>query len=90
MWRLNEGDDADCSPRNFRYMRAFAEALPEPEILQSLIAKLPWGHNLRVRTGSRIVPPGSGTYGQRSNTARVRMSWFFRSRAAYTRRKGRH
>jgi predicted nuclease of restriction endonuclease-like (RecB) superfamily len=25
-----------------------AEAWPEPEILQSLIAKLPWGHNLRV------------------------------------------
>ena len=32
------------SPRNFRYMRALAEAWPEPEILQSLIAKLPWGH----------------------------------------------
>ena len=36
------------SSRNFRYMRALAEAWPEPEILQSLIAKLPWGHNLRV------------------------------------------
>src|ERR1017187_6581951 len=36
------------SPRNFRYMRALAEAWPEPEILQQLIAKLPWGHNLRV------------------------------------------
>ncbi|WP_207231901.1 DUF1016 N-terminal domain-containing protein [Edaphobacter modestus] len=29
------------SPRNLRYMRALAEAWPEPEILQSLIAKLP-------------------------------------------------
>ena len=29
-------------------MRALAEVWPEPEILQSLIAKLPWGHNLRV------------------------------------------
>jgi predicted nuclease of restriction endonuclease-like (RecB) superfamily len=36
------------SPRNFRYMRALAEAWPEEAILQSLIAKLPWGHNLRV------------------------------------------
>jgi predicted nuclease of restriction endonuclease-like (RecB) superfamily len=36
------------SPRNLRYMRAFAEAWPEPEILQQLVAKLPWGHNLRV------------------------------------------
>ena len=29
-------------------MRAFAEARPEPEILQQLIGKSPWGHNLRV------------------------------------------
>ncbi len=29
-------------------MRALAEAWPEPEIVQQLIAKLPWGHNLRV------------------------------------------
>ncbi|RRA49256.1 YhcG family protein [Acidipila sp. EB88] len=36
------------SPRNLRYMRTFAEAWPEPTILQQLIAKLPWGHNLRV------------------------------------------
>ena len=36
------------SPRNLRYMRAFADAWVEPEILQQLVAKLPWGHNLRV------------------------------------------
>ena len=36
------------SSRNLRYMRAFAEAWPDPAILQRLIAKLPWGHNLRV------------------------------------------
>jgi predicted nuclease of restriction endonuclease-like (RecB) superfamily len=36
------------SPRNLRYMRSLAEAWPETEILQQLIAKLPWGHNLRV------------------------------------------
>ncbi len=36
------------SPRNLRYMRSLAEAWPEPEILQQLIAKLPWGHNIRV------------------------------------------
>jgi hypothetical protein len=29
------------SPRNLRYMRSLAEAWPEPEILQQLIAKLP-------------------------------------------------
>ena len=36
------------SPRNLRYMRSLAEAWPEPEILQQLIARLPWGHNIRV------------------------------------------
>jgi predicted nuclease of restriction endonuclease-like (RecB) superfamily len=36
------------SPRNLRYMRSLAEAWPEEAILQELIAKLPWGHNLRV------------------------------------------
>ena len=36
------------SPRNLRYMRSFAEAWPEPEILQQLIAKLPWGHQTRL------------------------------------------
>ena len=36
------------SPRNLRYMRAFAEAWPDASILQQLVAKLPWGHNLRV------------------------------------------
>ena len=35
-------------PRNLRYMRSLADAWPEPEILQQLIAKLPWGHNIRV------------------------------------------
>ncbi len=36
------------SPRNLRYMRSLVEAWPDEEILQRLIAKLPWGHNLRV------------------------------------------
>ena len=36
------------NPRNLRYMRSLAHAWPETEILQQLIAKLPWGHNIRV------------------------------------------
>ena len=34
------------SPRNLKYMRAFAEAWPEPAIVQQAVAQLPWGHNL--------------------------------------------
>jgi predicted nuclease of restriction endonuclease-like (RecB) superfamily len=35
------------SPRNLRYMRAFAEAWPE-EMLQRSVAALPWGHNIEL------------------------------------------
>lgn len=34
------------SPRNLKYMRAFAEAWPDPEFVQQAVAQLPWGHNL--------------------------------------------
>lgn len=36
------------SPRNLSYMRSFAEAWPDSEVLQQLVAKLPWGHNLQL------------------------------------------
>jgi predicted nuclease of restriction endonuclease-like (RecB) superfamily len=34
------------SSRNLKYMRAFAEAYPENEFVQQLVAQIPWGHNL--------------------------------------------
>ncbi|CEG10609.1 hypothetical protein BN961_04049 [Afipia felis] len=34
------------SARNLKYMRAFAEAWPDGEIVQQLAAQLPWGHNM--------------------------------------------
>jgi predicted nuclease of restriction endonuclease-like (RecB) superfamily len=36
------------SARNLGYMKAFAEAWPEEAILQQAVAKLPWGHNVRI------------------------------------------
>jgi len=33
------------SVRNLKYMRAFAEAWPDVEIVQQLAAQIPWGHN---------------------------------------------
>jgi predicted nuclease of restriction endonuclease-like (RecB) superfamily len=36
------------SARNLRYMRAFAEAYPDPAIVQQVVARLPWGHNVRL------------------------------------------
>jgi predicted nuclease of restriction endonuclease-like (RecB) superfamily len=34
------------SPRNLKYMRAFAEAWPDSEFVQQAVAQLPWGHNV--------------------------------------------
>jgi len=34
------------SPRNLKYMRAFAEAWADAEFVQQAAAQLPWGHNL--------------------------------------------
>ncbi len=36
------------SPRNLKYMRAFAEAYPDKQIVQQLVAQIPWGHNIRI------------------------------------------
>lgn len=34
------------SPRNLKYMRAFAGAWPDSEFVQQVVALLPWGHNV--------------------------------------------
>ena len=36
------------SPRNLTYMQALAAAYPDQEIVQQVVALLPWGHNLRL------------------------------------------
>lgn len=36
------------SPRNLKYMRAFAEAWPDEPIVQQVVAQIPWGHNVRL------------------------------------------
>jgi predicted nuclease of restriction endonuclease-like (RecB) superfamily len=36
------------SPRNLKYMRAFAEAWPDESIVQQAVAQIPWGHNVRI------------------------------------------
>ncbi|MFZ0962057.1 MAG: PDDEXK nuclease domain-containing protein [Terriglobia bacterium] len=41
-------DVTGFSPRNLKYMRAFAEAWPAEQIVQQLVAQIPWGHNVRI------------------------------------------
>jgi predicted nuclease of restriction endonuclease-like (RecB) superfamily len=36
------------SPRNLKYMRAFAEAWPDPRIVQEALAQITWYHNLAL------------------------------------------
>ena len=36
------------SPRNLKYMRAFAEAWPDAEFVQGVLALLPWYHHLAL------------------------------------------
>lgn len=36
------------SPRNLKYMRAFAEAWPDVEFVQEVLAQLPWYHQLAL------------------------------------------
>jgi predicted nuclease of restriction endonuclease-like (RecB) superfamily len=36
------------SPRNLKYMRAFAEAWSDPEFVQGVLAQLPWYHQLAL------------------------------------------
>lgn len=36
------------SARNLKYMRAFAQAWPDEQIVQQVVAQLPWGHNVRL------------------------------------------
>lgn len=38
------------SRANLMYMRAFAEAWPDPQIVQQAVGQLPWGHNLVLLT----------------------------------------
>lgn len=41
-------DMSGLSPRNLKYMRAFAAAWPDPAIVQRALHKLPWGVNVQL------------------------------------------
>lgn len=41
-------DTKGFSPRNLKYMRAFAEAWPDAEFVQAVLAQLPWYHQVAL------------------------------------------
>jgi predicted nuclease of restriction endonuclease-like (RecB) superfamily len=46
--RIAFPDMKGFSPRNLKYMRAFAEAWPDNEFVQGVLAQLPWYHQLAL------------------------------------------
>jgi len=58
------------SPRNLKYMRAFAEAWPDPEIVQRVVAQLPWRQNIALL--EQIAEPAARRwYAQQA----IRLGW---------------
>ncbi len=43
----------EFSPRNLKYMRAFAEAWPDADFAQAVLAQLPWHHQLALLEARR-------------------------------------
>jgi predicted nuclease of restriction endonuclease-like (RecB) superfamily len=46
--RIALPDMQGFSPRNLKYMRAFAQAWPDTEFVQAVLAQLPWYHQLAL------------------------------------------
>ncbi len=46
--RIAFPDMKGFSPRNLKYMRAFAEAWPDSEFVQAVLAQLPWYHQIAL------------------------------------------
>ncbi|GAB6058883.1 hypothetical protein JCM31598_20000 [Desulfonatronum parangueonense] len=57
------------SPRNLKYMRAFAEAWPEAEFVQEVLAQLPWYHHIALLDKLKI-PDERLWYAQQAITNR--------------------
>src|SRR6195256_7064281 len=68
--------------RNLKYMRAFAEAYPDKEFVQQVVAQLPWGHQVRILDTERTQRSEIGTFGKQSRAAGVGMSWSIRLKAS--------
>ncbi len=50
-------DMGGLSPRNLLFMRSFAAAYPDPQVVKQLVSQLPWGHIIRLL--QRIKEPGT-------------------------------
>ena len=56
------------SRANLMYMRAFAQAWPDAEVVQQAVGQLPWGHNLVLLTKLKDAHPAWCTRSAPSST----------------------
>src|ERR1700722_8629748 len=49
-------DMTGLSARNLKYMRALAEAQPDHAFVQQVVARLPWGHVIRLLENVKECP----------------------------------
>jgi len=50
--------------RNLKYRRAFAEAYPDQQFVQQVVAQLPWGHTVRILEMVEAQRNGNGISGE--------------------------
>ena len=48
-------DMTGLSSRNLKYMRSFAHAWPDRQLVQQAVAQLPWSHNLILLHAPRVL-----------------------------------
>lgn len=63
------------SPRNLKYMRAFAQAWPDEAIVQEALAQLPWYHLWRCWISYLIQKLAAGTPPKPLSTTGRAISW---------------
>ena len=76
------------SPRNLKYMRAFATAWPEREIVQRTVAQVPWRSNLALLHKLDLRRRASGTPARPSSRAGAGRYSNYRSAHACTSDRG--
>jgi predicted nuclease of restriction endonuclease-like (RecB) superfamily len=72
------------SRTNLLYMRAFAEAYPDEQIVQAVLGQITWYHNIALLDKLKSLKNDCGTRRKPSNTAGAVMFWFTKLKRVYT------
>jgi predicted nuclease of restriction endonuclease-like (RecB) superfamily len=77
-------DMQGLSPRNLKYMRAFAEAWPDEPFVQQAAAQIPWFHNCVLLDKVKAAEERRWSSSRPSRMAGAATFWFCRLRAGST------